>query len=89
MWASVSSGTFTSIARPTLRRPRALRNALIAAGLAAEFPYSAAFVLKRLRTKQAALEAKWIFELAYEHVRGRSVPALLLRVDAKAALELA
>src|ERR1700743_74772 len=32
--------------------PRALRNALIAAKLAAEFPWSGAFVLKRLGTRR-------------------------------------
>ena len=65
--------------------PRALGDALIAAGLAQPFPWSRSFVAKRVRTKKDAREALFIFELAYARLCGTAVAELVARVEARHA----
>lgn len=61
--------------------PRALRDALIAAGLAKPFRWGAGFVAKRVKTAKDAREASFVFGLALAHLRGTPVAELVARVD--------
>jgi len=65
--------------------PRTLRNALLAAGLAEPFQWSAAFVVKKIHDAKHAREAEWIFALAYDALKGAKIADLLERVHAKQA----
>lgn len=60
--------------------PKPLRDALIAAGLAKRFPWSEAFVAKRVKTAKDVREAAFVFGLAHAHLRGTAVVELIARV---------
>ena len=65
--------------------PRSLRDALLEAGLAERFPWSPSFVVKKIDDGNAARDAEWLFALAYDHLKGASLDALLDRVRARQA----
>lgn len=60
--------------------PKALRDALIAAGLARRFPWSDAFVAKRVKTAKELTEAAFVFGLAHARLAGTPVRELVARV---------
>lgn len=61
--------------------PRALRDAVIAAGLARPFRYSDGFVVHRVKTSAEARATEWLFRLAYDRLQGASVGALQARIE--------
>jgi hypothetical protein len=61
--------------------PRALRDAVIAAGLARPFRYSDGFVVHRVKTTAEARATEWLFRLAYDRLQGASVGALQARIE--------
>jgi hypothetical protein len=66
-----------------LALPRKLADAVIAAKLAGPFRWSAAFVVKKVRTADDAAEAEWLFTLGYDRLRGVALETLLARVTAE------
>jgi len=60
--------------------PKALRDALIAAGLAKPFRWSPAFVVASIRRPGDGENAKRIFRLAYDRRRGVAEVDLLARI---------
>ena len=65
--------------------PRSLRDALIEAGLAERFPWSPAFVVKKIPNAKAARDAEWLFALAYDRLKGATLDELLARVQSRRA----
>ncbi len=61
--------------------PRALRNAVLAAGLARPFRWSESFIVHRVKTATEARHTEWLFRLAYDHLRGVELAALQQRID--------
>lgn len=65
--------------------PRALRDALIAARIAKPFPWSDAFVAKKIRTQKDAADAAFVFGLAHAGLLGSTVAALVTQVEQRRA----
>ena len=66
-----------------VRLPRELRDLVIAAKLAKPFRWSEDFVVHRVRSAREAAETEWLFQLAYDHLRGTSLSELADRVTSK------
>ena len=64
--------------------PRKLRDALIKARRAKAFRWSEAFVVFPIRNVSDVSKAEALFRLSYDHLRGVSEEALLLRANAEA-----
>lgn len=65
--------------------PRALRDALITARIGKTFPWSDAFVAKRIRTEKDASAAAFVFGLAHAGLLGATVAELVARVEQRRA----
>jgi hypothetical protein len=59
--------------------PAAVRKALITAGLALPFRWSAAFVAFEIATKGDVARAAWLFQLAYDRLQGVRTATLVGR----------
>ncbi len=60
--------------------PRALRDAVIAAKIARPFRWSEGFVVHGVTSSVEAHATEWLFRLAYDHLQGVRLPALLARI---------
>jgi hypothetical protein len=60
--------------------PRALRDPVIAAGLARPFRYSDSFVVHRVKTSAEVDATEWLFRLAYDRLEGVSLGALKTKI---------
>lgn len=58
----------------------ALREVLVAEGLARPFPYYRSWVETSIRTEKDAKHAKWLFKLNYDRLSGVPVEALLAKI---------
>lgn len=64
---------------------RPVRDALIAAGLAAPFRWSAEFVVVPVKRAADVARALWVFELRYDALRGADTKVLAARIAAARA----
>ena len=58
----------------------ALREALVAAGLARPFPYYRSWVETSIRSDEAARHGEWLFKLNYDRLRGAPIDSLRAQI---------